>query len=208
MLRVDFHDVLDTVRRDLITLGALTKDALHHALRAFKTADTAMAGRIIADDALELLRRRIETTSVELLWRQQPLAGELREVTAIHEIATDLGIISGHINEIGKQAIKVASADACPDTSEVDTVAAMSESMLADAMQAFDKRDAQLAQSVYSRAAEIENYYTPAIEQIQAQMQANSSAISCGVALLFEMTALQRIAERAENIAWHTEEML
>src|SRR5579872_6718695 len=109
MLRVDFHDALDTARRDLITLGALTEDALRHALRAFKNADTAMAGRIVADDNLDLLRRKVESTCVELLWRQQPLASELREVTAIHEIATDLGIIDGHINEIAKQAIKVAS---------------------------------------------------------------------------------------------------
>jgi hypothetical protein len=37
---------------------------------------------------------------------------------------------------------------------------------------------------------------------------AESQWISCGVALLFEVTTLQRIAERAENIAWHAEEML
>ena len=208
MLRVDYHDALDKARRDLITLGALTRDALRHALRAFKSADTTMAGRIIADDKLDLVRRKVESACVELLWRQQPLASELREVTAIHEIATDLGIISGHVNEIAKQAIKVASADACLDTSDVQAVAAISESMLADAMLAFDRRDETLAQSVYARVGQIEDYYTPAIEQIQAQMQANPNAISCGVALLFEMTTLQRIAERAENIAWHAEEML
>jgi len=208
LLRADYHEVLDTARRDLTQLGALTKDALHYALQAFKKRDTAMAGRIIADDQMDLLRRKIETTCVELLWRQQPVASELREVTAMHEIAIDLGIAMGQVNEIAKQAIKAATADACPETTNVHKVAAMTESMLGDAMQAFDKRDAELAESVYARAQQVEDYYTPVIEEIQDQMQADPNAVSCGVSLLFEMTALQRIAERAENIAWHTEEML
>ncbi len=207
-MRADYHEVLDTTRRDLTQLGALTKDALHFALQAFKKRDTAMAGRIIADDQMDLLRRRIETTCVELLWRQQPVASELREVTAIHEIAIDLGIVMGQVNEIAKQAIRVAATEACPDTSDVDKVATMTEAMLGDAMHSFEKRDEELVASVYALADEVEDSYTPALEAIQGQMQANSSAVTCGISLLFEMTALQRIAERAENIAWHTEEML
>lgn len=208
MLRLDYHEVLDSTRGELIKLGALVRDALRHALRAFEEGDTALAGRIIADDQMDLLRRKVETSCVELLWRQQPLAGELREVTAIHEIAIDLGIIVGHVNEIAKQAIKVASLDSCPDTAQVRLVAQRTEAMLSDALNAFEKRDSRLAESVYSHAEEVEDAYTPAIEAIQSQMQANPDSVACGVSLLFQMTALQRIAERAENIAWHTEEML
>lgn len=208
MLRVDYHEVLESTRRDLIKLGALTHDALRSAIKAFDDGDTAMAGRIIADDQMDLLRRKIEAACVELIWRQQPIAGELREVTAIHEIAIDLGIIMGHVNEIAKQAIRVAASESCPDAKEVHHVALMTEAMLKDAVNAFDRRDAQLAESVYARSDEVEEHYSPVIESIQRQMQKNPESIACGVSLLFEMTALQRIAERASNIAWHTEEML
>lgn len=207
-MRVEYHEVLDSTRRDLVRLGAMSHDALRHAVKAFATNDTAMAGRVIADDQMDLLRRKIEAACVDLIWRQQPIAGELREVTAIHEIAIDLGIVLGHVNEIAKQAIKVASTDVCPDTKEVNHIATMTEAMLKDAMHAFEHRDAKLAESVYARAEEVEDHYTPVIESIQGQMQENSDSISCGVGLLFEMTALQRIAERAANIAWHVEEML
>jgi phosphate transport system protein len=200
--------MLDTTRRDLVGLGALTVDALRSAVKAFSSGDTAMAGRIIADDQMEAQRRKIEAACVELIWRQQPIAGELREVTAIHEIAIDLGIVLGHVNEIAKQAIKVATADVCPDTKEVHQVSTMTEGMLKDALHAFEHRDGKLAESVYARADEVEDHYTPVIESIQSQMQRDPASVACGVALLFEMTALQRIAERAANIAWHTEEMV
>jgi phosphate transport system protein len=208
LLRVDYHEALDSVRRDLIQLGALTNDALHHSIRSFREGDTATAGRIVADDQMDAVRRKIETACVELLWRQQPLAGELREVTAIHEIAIDLGIIAGHVNEIAKQAIRIASVDLCPDTHEAHKVADLTEAMLRDAMGAFELRDIGLAQSVYARASVVEECYTPAIESIQGQMQADPGAVGCGVALLFVLSALQRVSERAENIAWHAEEMI
>ena len=209
LLRLDYHEMLDSTRRDLIKLGAQTRDALQYAVKAFNTNDTAMAGRIIADDQMDTERAaKSKRRASSWIWRQQPLASELREVTAIHEIAIDLGIILGHVNEIAKQAIKISSADVCPDTKEVHHVALMTETMLKDAMHSFEHRDKHLAASVYKRSDEVEDHYTPVIESVQKQMQENPESVSCGVALLFEMTALQRIAERAANIAWHAEEML
>jgi phosphate transport system protein len=170
-----------------------------------------MAGRIIADDQMDTLRRRIIATCVELLWRQQPVAGELREVTAIHEMAIDLGIIDDQVMEIAKQAIRVAAAAANGDRVEypnAQKIAYTTEAMLTDAMRAFEERNPDLAESVYARADEIEEAYPVVIEEIQARMEADPEAVGHGVSVLFGMTALQRIAERIENIAWHTEEML
>ena len=212
MLRTEFHDVLDTTRRELIKLGALTLDAFHHALRAFKELDTVMAGRIIADDQMDTLRRRIISTCVELLWRQQPVAGELREITAIHEMAIDLGIIDDQVHEIAKQAIRVAATAAenggRKEYPNAQKIAYTTEAMLTDALRAFEDRNPDLAESVYARADEIEEAYPVVIEEIQARMEADPEAVGHGVSVLFGMTALQRIAERIENIAWHTEEML
>jgi phosphate transport system protein len=207
-LRADYHEALVTTRGELIQLGALVVDALHHAIKAFKDSDAALAGRIIADDQIEERRRRIEAACVELLWRQQPVASELRAVTAMHEIAIDLGIVMRHVNDIAKQAVKAASMETCPDTTSVLQVGEMTEALLKDALQSFDSRDADGASSMYVRADAIEECYTPIIEEIQSAMQTNPESVACGVAILLKLTALQRIAERAENIAWHTEEML
>lgn len=208
MLRVDYHEVLDTTRRDLIKLGALTLDALRHALKAFKESDTTLAGRIVADDHMEGLRRNIEAACIELLWRQQPIASELREVTAMHEIAIDLGIVIGHVNEIAKQAIRAAGTSSCPDMNDVQRIAQITTTMLANALQSFEKKDEHLAATAYGRAEEVEDCYTPAVDSIQQYMQENPESVACGISILLELTALQRIAERAENIAWHTDEMI
>lgn len=207
MLRIDYHETLEKTRGDLVQLGALTLDALRCALASLRTADTAMAGRIVADDQLERLRRRIDASCLELLWRQQPLGGELRAITAMHEISLDLGIVQGHVNEIAKQAFR-ASGDVRPESSEMHRLGATTESVLRDALTAFERRDAELVRVVYAREEEIDDLYTPTVETIQERMKEDPEAVATGVSLLFVLIALQRIAERAQNIAWHTEEML
>jgi phosphate transport system protein len=126
----------------------------------------------------------------------------------MHEIAVDLGIVIGHVNEIAKQAIRAAGETSCPDSTEVRKVAEITESMLADALRSFEKKDEQLATTAYDRADQVDDYYTPVVDSIQEYMQEHPDAVACGVSLLLELTALQRIAERAENIAWHTDEMI
>lgn len=208
MLRVEYHEKLEATRSELISLGALVLDALHHALKSLRESDTRLAGRIVADDQLDRIRRAVESSCIELIWRQQPIASELREVTAMHEIAIDLGIIAGYVNDIAKQAIRAAGAKSCPDTSEVKRVADMAEEMLAEAMRTFKDRDEASTQSVYSKAELVEDQYSPVVASIERSMKEQPETVDCCVPLLFVLTALQRICDRAQNIAWHTEEML
>jgi phosphate transport system protein len=208
LLRVEYHEKLESTRGELISLGALVIDAQHQALKALNAGDTALAGRIIADDQMDLMRRAIEQSSIELLWRQQPMASELREVTTIHEIAVDLGIIIGYVTDVAKQAIRASNAASCPDTSDVQRVAVAAETMLTEAMRAFKERDAAGANRVYTQAEKVEAEFTPVVESIEMYMQEHPDSVACCVPLLFVLTAEQRICDRAENIAWHTEEML
>jgi phosphate transport system protein len=208
LLRVEYHEKLEETRTELIILGALVVDAQHQALKALTSGDTALAGRIIADEKMDLMRRAIEQSAIELLWRQQPIASELREVTTIHEIAVDLGIIIGYVMDVAKQAIRATNASSCPDTTDVRRVAEAAETMLTEAMRAFKERDADRAHHVYTTAEQAENEFTPVVETIERYMQDHPDSVACCVPLLFVLTAEQRICDRAENIAWHTEEML
>ncbi len=110
MLRVAYHEALEGAEVDLGTLGALMIDALHYAVKVRRDAGClSLSARIItgADQTAEL-GRRIESACIELIWRQQPLADELRRVTGMFEISTDLQRINYYIVDIAKHAVRLA----------------------------------------------------------------------------------------------------
>jgi phosphate transport system protein len=80
-MRAAYHEALEQARLDVVRLGALVGDAVQSSVTSLEKRDTALAARVIAgDDDVDGLRRRVEQTCIELIWKQQPVAGELRQV--------------------------------------------------------------------------------------------------------------------------------
>lgn len=209
MLRVAYHEALEAAETELSTLGALMIDALHHAVRAVEKLDTALAARIItgADQTAER-GRRIEAACIELIWRQQPLAEELRRVTAMFEITTDLQRINHYTVDIAKHAVRLADHPAAAPQLVFREVAELTESNLRNAIAAFSKRDLALAQNVLTEDERYEKLYSVGIRKLQHAIRANTDVLPAATELLFVLTSLQRVGEHAANIAWHTSEML
>lgn len=209
MLRVAYHEALDATATDLNTLGALMVDALHHVVKAVEKLDTTLAARIItgADQTAEL-GRRIESACIELIWRQQPLADELRRVTAMFEISTDLQRINHYVVDLAKHAVRLAERPDGAPRQVVKDVAELTESRLKDAVTAFKQGDLTLAQRVLAEEDRYEASYSRGIRRLQNAIRANTEVVASATELLFVLTSLQRIGEHAASIAWHTAEML
>lgn len=208
MLRVAYHEALESANDDLVRLGALMVDALHHAIRALEKADTALAARIItgADQTADS-GRRIEDACIELIWRQQPLAGELRAVTGMFEISTDLQRINHYIVDVTKHAVRLADNPVRPGLAALKRIASLTESNLKRAVEAFRARSLAEAAAV-ANDERYEKLYGNGIRELQAAIREDAELIGPATEMLFILTALQRIGEHAANIAWHTEEML
>lgn len=209
LLRVAYHEALDSVDTDLGTLGAMMVDALSHAIVAVKNRDTSLAARIItgADQTTEL-GRRIEAACIELIWRQQPLAGELRRVTAMFEISTDLERINHYVVDVAKHAVRLTDAPKAPPAEVIAEVATLTESNLRRAISAYTGRDLELARTVLADDESFEQLYGRGIKSLQQAIRGDADVVTAATEFLFVLTSLQRIGEHAVSIAWHTEEML
>ncbi|MBV9103151.1 MAG: phosphate signaling complex protein PhoU [Candidatus Eremiobacteraeota bacterium] len=208
-MRAAYHEALETARLDVVRLGALAADAIHQAVASLERRDTALAARVIAgDDAIDDLRRRIEQMCIELIWRQQPVAGELRQVAAMLEIVVDLERIGDYAVDIAKNSIKLDDVPLRPARVEIGRIASIAERMLSDTMRAYTERDATLAESVIDLDDEVDRLYNRGIEALQDEMQADAGLVRAGTMMLFVLAALERVGDRAQNIAWHTKEML
>jgi phosphate transport system protein len=194
---------------DVVRLGALTGDAIRVSVDALEKRDTAAGARVVAgDDIVDDLRRKIESACIELIWRQQPVAGELREIAAMLEIATDLERVGDYAVDIAKHAIKLADVPIRPARVEIDRIAAAAHSLLLDAMRAYTERDSVLAERVIEQDDEVDMLYKGGVSALQEEMQADPQTVQAGTRMLFVLAALERVGDRANNIAWHTKEMV
>src|ERR1700721_3957239 len=89
-MRSAYHQALDNARLDVVRLGALTLDAIRSATHALERRDGALAARVIAgDDEIDDTRRRVEAACIELIWKQQRVASEMRAIAGALQIVPD-----------------------------------------------------------------------------------------------------------------------
>jgi phosphate transport system protein len=207
-MRTAYHQALDNARLDVVRLGALTLDAIRSATHALERRDGALAARVIAgDDEIDDTRRRVEAACIELIWKQQPVASELRAIAGALQIVTDLERIGDYAVDISKNAIKLIDAPVRPASVEIGQIAAVAQTMLADAMRAYREGDVEVADSVIKRDDEVDMLYRSGIEALQTEMQADSGVVPAGTILLFVLAIIERVGDRAQNIAWKTKDV-
>lgn len=208
-MRTAYHEALEATRLDVVRLGALAGDAIRISVDALERRDAAAGARVIAgDDVVDDLRRKIEAACIELIWRQQPVAGELREIAAMLEIATDLERVGDYAVDIAKHAVKLSDVPLRPARVEIDRIASVAHGTLLDGMRAYTERDADLAEIVIAQDDEVDRLYKRGVKALQEEMQADPEMVKAGTRMLFVLAALERVGDRANNIAWHTKEMI
>ena len=208
-MRTAYHEALESTRLDVVRLGALCGDAIRVSVEALDRRDASAGARVVAgDDAIDDLRRKVEAQCIELIWRQQPVAGELREIAAMLEIATDLERVGDYAVDISKNAIKLSDQSMRPSKVEIDRIAGVAHGMLLDAMRAYTERDPSLATEVIERDDEVDKLYRRSIKLLQEEMQADPELVRAGTRYLFVLASLERVGDRAGNIAWHTKDMI
>jgi phosphate transport system protein len=207
-MRTAYHQALDNARLDVVRLGAMTLDAIRSATHALERRDGALAARVIAgDDEIDDIRRRVESLCIELIWKQQPVANELRAIAGALQIVTDLERIGDYAVEISKNAIKLIDVPVRPASVEIGQIAAVAQTMLADAMRAYREGETEVADAVIARDDEVDQLYRSGIEALQNEMQADSGTVPAGTILLFVLANIERVGDRAQNIAWKTKDV-
>ena len=208
-MRTAYHEALEATRLDVVRLGALVGDAIRIAVEALERRDASAGARVVAgDDQVDDLRRKIEHACIELIWKQQPVAGELRAIAAMLEIATDLERIGDYAVDIAKNAIKLADVPLRPARVEIDRIAGTAHAMLLDAMRAYTEQDGKLSDSVIDSDDDVDKLYKRGVKALQEEMQADPALVRAGTRMLFVLAALERVGDRAQNIAWHTKDMI
>ena len=143
-----------------------------------------------------------------MIWKQQPVASELRAIAGALQIVTDLERIGDYAVDISKNAIKLIDVPVRPASVEIGQIAAVAQTMLADAMRAY-REGRRRGRRLGHRTRRRGRWALPQRHRGAAERDAGGSraVVPAGTILLFVLATIERVGDRAQNIAWKTKDI-
>ena len=202
MLRSDYGRYLADLQDDLAEMGRLVEQATEDALRALETQDTALAQQVIdADDGIDRLQDALESKCVALLATQQPMASDLRAVMSAVHIAVELERMGDYAEGIAKICLRIGDQPLLKPLIDIPRMAELARRMLNESLQAYAGRDEGLARKVCADDDAVDDLYNQIYRELLTYMLSDPRTIERATYLLWVAHDLERIADRATNIA-------
>jgi phosphate transport system protein len=193
---------MDHLKARLLHMGAAVEDLLARSIQALMERNLELAQESIKiESEIDQQEIQIEEECLKLLALYQPVAGDLRFVTAVLKINNDLermGDLGGHIAE---RAIVLAAHREVRLPVDLRNMAAAVQKMLRMAMDAIVNQDAEIAARVIQADNEIDEYHQEMFPLIARQMRTAPETIEVLLHVLSASRHLERVADYATNIA-------
>jgi phosphate transport system protein len=200
-MREIFERDLQKLQDDILVLGSMVEDALMESINILKKRDKAGSHRLIeADRRINEKRFTIEHNTLTLIATQQPMAGDLRTLAAILEIATELERIGDYAKGIANINLMIGDEPLVKPLIDIPRMAEKSRDMLHRSLDAFVKRNVELAKLIPAEDDEVDNLYNQVYRELITLIMANPKNIDQSTYLLWVAHNLERTADRVVNI--------
>ena len=201
-MRSKFDEQLKQLHIDLLDMAYLIQDAIQNAMIYFFEADINGAKKIIKNDEnVNHYQKKIENICFNLLIQQQPVAKDLRTITAALKMVNDMERIGDHASDISELVIDMKD---CPILFNVDRFKEMYSnvvSMLIQSINAYVNKDIQMAKECIKEDDEIDLLFDKNKEDLIQLIHENPEKGRAAVDLLMVNKYLERIGDHVTNIA-------
>lgn len=202
MVRADFDKNLEELQAELIVLGEMVEKAIVKSMDALERRDLAVAYEVVAeDDLIDEKRFELEEKCINLIATQQPLAIDLRTLLAVLHIAVELERMGDYAEGIGKICMIIGDDVPMDIPPQLPQMAKAGTIMLRRSLQSLVDRDIVLANDVWDSDDEVDALYDGVCRQIFLDMGEHPKTIEASTHFLWVAHDLERIADRATNIA-------
>lgn len=201
-MRNQFDRQLHDLNGQLITMGHMIEQAIEHAIEAMLHRDVEKAKKNLEyDDEIDQQERDIETLCMKLLMKQQPVARDLRLISAALKMITDMERIGDQAADISEISIHLAKEQTLPSLDIIKKMAAESMLMVVKSIEAFVSRDLKLAEQVIQRDDEIDRLFLEEKNALITLIQEKGACAQAAADLLMAAKYFERIGDHATNIA-------
>lgn len=186
----------------LLEMSSKAGSMLSRSVEALINLDVDQAMAVIhADDEVDALDLAIEEKCLRLLALQQPMASDLREIGTLMKMITDIERISDLAVDIAKAGMKIEKELGQTGYVDIRRIANLAQAMLAEALEAFTKRDLNLVNNVIAKDDQVDETYRDLRAQIHSRMREDPNEVVAASWLLIAIHHIERIADHTVNIA-------
>ena len=200
-MRTRFNEELESLNKEMITLGMLCESAIGKATDALMSANTDVLEEMpeILEEVLHI-QSKIESKCIRLLMQQQPVAQDLRTISSALKMVTDMeriGTQSYDVAEIiGRGEVRLTAT-----RPYFDNMSAAVTKMVTDSIDSFVKKDLELAKLVIEYDDVVDNCFTPIKQTLIHQLTLSDEESESIIDQLMIAKYFERIGDHAENIA-------
>lgn len=201
-MRNKFNEQLLELNKEMIEMGNKIIDSIKMAIAALESSDTEKAKRIMESDAeIDRLQKRIENICFNLLIQQQPVATDLRNVTAAMKMVTDMERIGDHAADISEITILMGQESRVDQFEHIAKMANETMIMLNHSIEAYVEKDAEKARRVIEHDDIVDALFDAAKKDVIQLILDDSGEGEEATDLLMIAKYFERIGDHATNIA-------
>ena len=197
-----YEKELKALREKILAMGNRLVDMIDQTMQALVERDSALAKEMIEfDHEINRLEVEIDEMSLNIIALRQPAAGDLRFITLALKVTTDLERMGDLCVNIAERALELNEEPQLKPYLDLPKMAEATMSMIRDSLEAFLRRDDQLAIQVTVRDDEVDQLNVQVFRELLTFMLEDPKTITRATRLIFISKYLERMADHATNIA-------
>ena len=200
-MRNRFDEQLFQLNKEIIEMGSMCESAIGKAVKALNTGDIELANNVINEgSSIDRMERAIESRCMKLLLHQQPVARDVRLISAALKMITDMERIGDQAEDIA-EIITFLEGRIVGEMKLISGMAYKTMEMVTESVDAFVKKDMELAERVIEQDDIVDEFFSQIKQAIIKWIGNNSSDGEFALDLLMIAKYLERIGDHATNIA-------
>jgi len=201
-LRQTLEQAIEDLKKEVAKMADFALYNLREGLNAFKTTNFELARQVMkADDEVDRFEEEIAKMALKIIWKEQPVASDLRLVTGILKLITDLERIGDHASDIAEMTLHLEdnrNQRVLPLTSKMAEIV---EEMVLKSIQALVRVDESLAETIIQTDESVDQLFQDVISYITAELKKETIDPNEAIYVLMVAKYFERVGDHAVNIA-------
>ena len=196
-----FQEELEATQGRLLEMGGLAEERVRAAVQGLTTRDTAVIEKVMrGDEPINRLHIEVDERCFRLLALYQPMATDLRAIVAAVKINSDLERVGDLAVNIAEAAKRYVSHPPVKKLIDIPKMADIAQEMLRDALDAYVKRDTELAHQVLNKDDQLDGLKTQVFRDLLTHMLQDQTTVEPALDLILISRHLERIGDHATNV--------
>ena len=201
MTRTRFDEQLEELHVELIKMGSLCEEAISLSAQALEKNEEKTKERAFAlETEIDQMEREVETHCMRLLLHQQPVARDLRAISAALKMISDMERIGDQAADIVELVPYIAQSE-CKNKVDIAEMAKATVSMVTDSVEAFVKKDLKLAEQVIEKDDIVDEMFASIKKKLMELVRSQDVDAEPALDLLMAAKYFERIGDHAVNVA-------